>query len=135
MIKILAVIVSISIFSIFTSTKNNIISSKNKLNTIQQTKKIDVPENIKAIIDKSCVSCHSTNGNMAKMHVNFDYIYNGKYKTEKLIKKLNSSAKSVEKGKMPTKRYITKNPDKAMSDAEKKAFINWAKTQADKLSK
>ncbi len=135
MVKILAIAISVGIFSYFTIPNNKTIKSKNKINITEQYSNIVVPDNIRKIIDKSCISCHSTNGNMAKMHVNFDYIYSGKYKTEKLIKKLNSSAKTVEKGSMPTKRFIKKHPEKAMSDNEKKAFIEWAKAEAKKLSK
>lgn len=134
MIKIAAIILSLISFYFFTSNKNNVITSKEKNNLIPKELKLDYPNEIKKIIDRSCIECHSTNGNMAKIKVNFDYFTNGKYSNKKLAGKLNNIANAVENNRMPPAKYIAKHPKAKLSDTETKKVIEWAKKQAKILS-
>ena len=98
--------------------------------------KLEIPDNIKSILDKSCMGCHGgeASNQKAKMKLNFAKFNNGKYSLGKQIAKLNGIAKSVEKGKMPTKKFVAKYPDRALSDADAKALIEWAKAQASAMA-
>ena len=92
-----------------------------------------VPDNIQPILDKSCLPCHGPDGNSkAKMKWNYDKMTG--MKTSKLVGKLSKIATKVEKGKMPTKKFNEKYPDKQLTADEKKALIDWARAYASKLS-
>ena len=96
---------------------------------------LDMPSNIKSILDKSCMGCHNyeSKSTKGKMKLNFDKFNNGKYSTGKQIAKLNGIVKTLAKGKMPPKKFIAKNPDRALSADDSKALSEWAKNQAAKL--
>ena len=98
--------------------------------------KLEIPDNIQSILDKSCLGCHSegSKNQKAKMKLTFEKFDNGKYSTGKQIAKLNGIAKTIEKGKMPTKKFVEKYPDRALSDADAKALIEWAKAQASAMA-
>ncbi len=98
--------------------------------------KLEMPANIKSILDKSCMGCHNdaSTSTKGKMKLNFDKFNDGKYSTGKMIAKLNGIIKTLDKGKMPPKKFLAKYPDKALSAEETKAVSEWAKTQANTLA-
>ena len=98
--------------------------------------KLEIPANIKSVLDKSCMGCHNdaSTSTKGKMKLNFDKFNDGNYSTGKMIAKLNGIIKSLDKGKMPPEKFLDKYPDKALSPEESKAVSKWAKTQADILA-
>ncbi|MCK5856793.1 MAG: heme-binding domain-containing protein [Bacteroidales bacterium] len=98
--------------------------------------KLEMPENIKGILDKSCMGCHNdaSTSTKGKMKLNFDKFNNGKYSTGKQIAKLNGIVKSLTKAKMPPKKFLSKYPDRALSADDSKALSDWATAQATKLA-
>ena len=55
-------------------------------------------------------------------------------KKGKLISKLSKIAREVEKGDMPTKKFIKEFPDKVPTDEEKKVLIEWARNASKDLA-
>jgi len=99
----------------------------------QETNGFTIPGNIQSIMDKSCLPCHGTDGNSkAKMKWNYDKMTG--MKTSKMVGKLSKIATKVEKGKMPTKKFNEKYPDKRLTDDERKALVDWARTYASELA-
>ena len=51
---------------------------------------IEIPEDVKAVLDNKCMGCHSNDakGGKSKMKMNFDKFTNGDYSTGKTISKL-----------------------------------------------
>jgi len=99
----------------------------------QQTSGFTVPDNIQPILDKSCLPCHGTDGtSKAKMKWNYEKMKS--MKTSKMVGKLSKIASKVEKGKMPTKKFNEKYPDKQLTTDEKKALIDWARNYAGELA-
>lgn len=94
----------------------------------------EIPENIDAIFNESCYGCHNSESNnmKAKMKLKLDGLTT--MKKSKMISKLSKIAKEVEKGDMPTKKFLAKYPDKALSDENKKVLIDWAKSSAAELA-
>jgi len=94
----------------------------------------EIPENIDAIFNESCYGCHNSESNnmKAKMKLKLDDLTT--MKKSKMISKLSKIAKEVEKGDMPSKKFLAKYPDKALSDEDKKALIEWAKSSAAELA-
>jgi len=91
------------------------------------------PKEIKEILDQSCMGCHTKeSSNMkGKMKLKLDQF--ATLKKSKLVSKLNKIAKEVEKGDMPTKKFVAKYPDKVPTADQKKVLIDWARATAAKL--
>lgn len=101
-----------------------------------ETVAYDIPADVKAVLDKSCMGCHNdaSKNNKGKMKLNFDNFTNGSYSTGKQIAKLNGTAKVVDNGKMPPKKFLEKYPDRALSAEQAKLVSDWAKAQSEALA-
>jgi hypothetical protein len=114
--------------------------------------KIDsVPENVQAILKRSCYDCHSNHTNYpwysniqpagwwlsshikdGKAELNFSEF--GQYSIRRQRSKLNSIAKTVEDGTMPFPSYAFIHKEAALTKDEKALIINWANKTKDNLS-
>jgi hypothetical protein len=56
-------------------------------------------------------------------------------KTSKVVSKLSKIITKVEDGKMPTKKFVKKYPENALTEADKKALTDWADGLAESLTK
>ena len=94
----------------------------------------EVPENITAIFEKSCMGCHNakSKNKKAKLKLKLDQL--STLKKSKLISKLSKIAKEVEKGDMPTKKFAEHNPDRMPTVEEQKELIDWARNTANSLA-
>jgi len=96
--------------------------------------KFSVPENIKTILDKSCLPCHGRDGKSgAKMKWNYEKT--GDLKPSKLVGRLSKIVSKVEKDKMPTAKFNKKYPDQVLTDEDKKALIGWANELIEELTR
>ena len=83
-----------------------------------------VPAAVTAILEKSCISCHSDDGNtLAKMHFNFTKW--DEYSLDEQASTGQDILKMVTKGKMPPKKFLENNPDGKLSEEEKSIICNW----------
>ncbi len=98
---------------------------------------IEIPEDVKAVLDNKCTGCHSndTKGGKSKMKMNFDKFTNGDYSTGKTISKLGKITKQLNKGKMPPKKFLEKYPDKKLTEEESNLLLNWASEESTILKK
>ena len=84
-----------------------------------------IPAAVTAILEKSCIGCHSADGSsLAKMHVNFTEW--GEYSAEELTSTGQDIAKILNKGKMPPKKFLKKYPEAKLTEEEKTTLIKWA---------
>jgi uncharacterized membrane protein len=100
-----------------------------------EVKTLKMPDDVKAIIDKSCFGCHNndTKNDKAKEKLNlstFDSLTKNK-----MIAAYKGMAKTVEENEMPPAKFLEKNPDKKLTDAEKLVLMNWANNEAKGLMK
>ncbi len=125
-------ILSIS-FILFSFTKET--TKKYTEITTVSIETLDIPENVKAIIDNKCMGCHSdeTKSGKSKMKMNFDKLANGEYSTGKLISKLDKITKMLSKDKMPPQKFLDKYPDKKLTDDESKLISDWASETSAKM--
>ncbi len=93
-----------------------------------------VPENIKVILDKSCLPCHGVDGS-SKAKMKWNYAKTEDLKPSKMVGKLSKIASKVESGKMPTAKFVEKYPDKKLTNDDKKALIDWANGLIEDLTK
>lgn len=93
-----------------------------------------MPDNVKAIIEKSCFGCHNTDSKNedAKEELDFKTLED-LTKVEK-VRALREIHKVVGKDKMPPEKFLQKYPDKKLTAAEKKILLNWAKAESKSLT-
>lgn len=111
----------------------------------------DVPENVQAILKRSCYDCHSNNTvypwysniqpagwwlashiKRGKEELNFSEF--GSYSNRKQRSKLFSISKSVEDGTMPFRSYTLIHTNSKLFKDDKAVIINWASKTKDSLS-
>ena len=111
-------------------------SSKDETNKISGEVKIDIPVEVQAVIDKSCVMCHNSDSknSAAKLHISFDKLKNGEYSVGKVVGKLNGIIEVLDEGSMPPGKFIENNPQKKLTDIEKNLLRDWANINLKKFS-
>lgn len=83
------------------------------------------PADVTAILEKSCIGCHSDDGStLAKMHVNFTKW--NEYSADEQKSTGQDIVKIVTKDKMPPKKFLKDNPEAKLTEAEKTTLCNWA---------
>jgi len=107
------------------------VASEAKYRPLISSESIDIPDDVKSIIDNKCLSCHSDESTSykSKMKMNFDKFTNGKYSNGKLVSKFGKIAKKLNANKMPPEKYLVENPDKKLTDDETKLLLSWAADQ------
>ncbi len=100
-----------------------------------KAKAVDMPDNVKAIIEKSCFGCHNTDSKNDKAKDKLDLKTLGDLDTPKMIHALKEISEVVEENDMPPAKFLEKFPDKKLTDVEKKILMDWADNQAKSLMK
>ncbi len=86
-----------------------------------------IPENIDAVIQKSCKPCHFQGGGfMPTFHVNFSKW--DKYSPEKQAKKARQICSILLDNKMPPEEVRTKRPEKVPTKDQVSAICKWAES-------
>jgi hypothetical protein len=107
------------------------------MSTEKPTKKSpeQMPDNVKAIIDKSCFGCHNTNSKNEDAKESLDFKKITGLSDIKKISAYKNIGETVGDNDMPPKRFLKKYPDKALTDKEKQELIAWAKKEAEAIVK
>ena len=109
-----------------------------------------VPDNVKSILEKACLDCHSNNtrypwycnfqpvdwwiaGHIknGKKHLNLDDYSNRSLRYQ--FHKMEEIAEQVKENMMPLKSYTWIHKDAILSDDEKNTLINWALLVQDSM--
>lgn len=91
------------------------------------------PENVAQILEQSCYDCHTTasRNDDAKDKLNFD---NWSELTDvKKIGLLDEICTQVEKGKMPTEKYLSFYPDRKLTEEQVEIICTWVDEESMKL--
>ena len=74
-----------------------------------------MPDNVKAVVEKSCFDCHtsSSKNKFSKMKLDFDKM--DKLSTIKMISAYTKIGEAIEEDDMPPGKYLNKFPDKKLS--------------------
>ena len=92
-----------------------------------------VPEDISAIFDKSCYGCHNSESQSEKARNKLSIDKLGELSKAKLVGKLGEIEEVLEKNEMPPEKFITKYPDKKLTEEESIRLVEWAEKTADDL--
>lgn len=143
---LLAVLVLLIIIQFIHPSRN--ISSGEQPNNISHA--FQVPADIKRILDKACMDCHSNNTrylwyfkiqpvdwwlthhiNEGKRELNFDEYTNRSLRYQ--FHKMESTVDLVKKGEMPLDSYLWVHKDAKLTEQEKNALISWAQAITDEM--
>jgi uncharacterized membrane protein len=92
-----------------------------------------MPDDVKAIIEKSCFGCHNTDSKNDKAKEKLDLKTFDSLTKNKMIASLKEITETIEENEMPPAKFLEKNPDKKLTDAEKKILMDWANSEAKAL--
>ena len=95
----------------------------------------NMPDNVKARVDKSCFGCHNTGSQNEDAKEKLDFKTLDKLSRIKKIGKLKHILEAVEEGEMPPKRFLERNLDKKLTEDEVKILTEWTKKEATLLVK
>lgn len=94
-----------------------------------------LPENVKAIIDKSCIGCHNTDSKNEDAKEELDFKKLDGLSEMKKISAYKHIGETVEENEMPPKKFLENRPEKKLTNEEKEILIKWAKKEAEALVK
>jgi uncharacterized membrane protein len=102
-------------------------------NEINEPAAVKVPKKVQAVIDKSCLGCHSESGksDKAKDALRWDKL--GEYDKAKLVAAMDGIIEVIEKKEMPPEKFLANKPEAKPTDEEYKLLLEWAEKEADKL--
>lgn len=100
-----------------------------------ETKTVKMPNDVKAIIDKSCFGCHNNDSKNDKAKEKLNLSTFDTLTKNKMIASYRKMAETVEENEMPPAKFLERFPDKKLTDAEKLVLMNWAKNEAKGLLK
>ena len=138
--KILLVLLILLIIIQFFHPSRNISKSEQPNNIARA---FNVPAEVKTILDKACMDCHSNNTryrwyfkiqpvdwwlthhiNEGKQELNFDEYTNKSLRYQ--YHKMESTVDVIKKGEMPLDSYLWVHKDAILTGEEKNTLINWA---------
>ena len=93
----------------------------------------EIPKHVKSIIDHSCFDCHNADSNNEKAREALDFKSIDKLGKVKKITTYKEISEVVEKGEMPPKKFLEKNPDKKLTEEQAKTLSDWSKKEIDTL--
>jgi hypothetical protein len=110
----------------------------------------DVPEEIRSLLVKSCLDCHSmqtrylwyhrimpasylVNNHITEGREDLNLSYWGKMEQVQQLTALDKMCEEVENGNMPLKSYLLMHPGAKFSDEEKEIFCNWIENMNESI--
>jgi len=94
-----------------------------------------MPDQVKAIVEKSCFGCHNTASKNEDAKEELDFKKFDNLSTIQKISAYKNIAETVEEESMPPKKFLNRYPERKLTDEEKKVLIDWAKKEAMELVK
>ncbi len=109
-----------------------------------------IPVEVKTIMDKACMDCHSDNTNYPTYNKIFpvswflyNHVFGGKkhldfsefsaYSTKKQAHKLEEVVEMIDKGEMPINSYLILHPEAELTKEEKSMITAWATSLKQKI--
>jgi len=136
---LLVLLILLIIIQLFHPSRN--ISKSEQPNNIARA--FSVPAEVKTILDKACMDCHSNNTryrwyfkiqpvdwwlthhiNEGKRELNLDEYTNKPLRYQ--YRKMESTVDLIKKGEMPLDSYLWVHKDAILTGEEKNTLINWA---------
>lgn len=98
-----------------------------------KTEAINLPDNVKKIIQNKCFGCHNTDSKNDKAKDNLDFKSFDTLSKVKMINAYKEIGEVVEENEMPPEKFLNKYPDKKLTKDEAKVLMDWASKEAKTL--
>lgn len=126
-------LLSVVIIAVAAAVMSFTLPKTNPVNPPQDQAPALFPADIQKIIETSCYDCHSDAASNAKAKLKLNFSKWGEMTNAKKVGKMENINDEVKNAKMPPERYITNNPDKALSQEQKDAVNKWVTDESAKL--
>ena len=94
-----------------------------------------IPDDINQIFEKSCFGCHNVESSSDKAQKKLLIDQLTELSKAKLVAALDDIVEVLEENEMPPEKFLTKYPDKALTENEAKRLKEWANEAAEGLMK
>ena len=94
---------------------------------------LDFPEEVMAILERSCFDCHTAESSSTKAKAKLNFSKWNKLKDSKKVGKLDKICEEIKEGKMPTKKYLSHYPETKLSEKETALICVWVDAEVNKL--
>ena len=96
---------------------------------------IDIPENVKSVLDNKCFGCHNVDSrsDKAKDELLLDKL--GDLSKTKMIATLGKIGEVASEGAMPPEKFLEQRPEKKLTEEEQNLLVIWAEEASNDLLK
>ena len=94
---------------------------------------LDFPEEVMAILERSCFDCHTAESSSTKAKAKLNFSKWNKLKDSKKVGKLDKICEEIKEGKMPTQKYLSHYPETKLSEKETALICIWVDEEVNKL--
>jgi hypothetical protein len=94
---------------------------------------VNIPEDVKSVLDNKCYGCHNmeSKADKAKEKLLLDKL--GDLSKAELIATLGDISEVSGEGDMPPEKFLEQKPEKKLTEDEQKLLVDWAEKAADEL--
>lgn len=123
-----ALIVTVSLTTAFMAKP-----SAEEVEPLVQDSKIELPENVKEIVEAKCMNCHKPDARNEKAREKLQWVKVPDYSLEQQKDFVAEMFEVLEEGKMPPERMVERFPEMKLTDDETKALIAWMEKEEKRL--
>lgn len=123
-----ALIVTVALTSAFVA-KPSVEETK----PLAQDAKIELPDNIKEIVEAKCMNCHKPDARNEKAREKLQWVKVPDMNKEEQEHFVADMFEVMEEGKMPPARMVERFPEMKLSEDETKAFVAWLEKEEKRL--
>ncbi|NVK85421.1 MAG: heme-binding domain-containing protein [Cytophagia bacterium] len=127
-IPFFALIVTIALTSAFVAKP-----SVDETMPLAQDTKIELPDNIKEIVEAKCMNCHKPDARNEKAREKMQWVKVPDMNKEEQEHFVAEMFEIIEEGKMPPSRMVERFPEMKLSEDESKAFMAWLEKEEKRL--
>lgn len=126
----LALIVLLGVSTAFISKPS--IDSTEPVKTVQDSK-IELPDNVKVIVEAKCMNCHKPDARNEKAREKLQWVKVPEMNKEEQEHFIAEMFEVLEEGKMPPARMVERNPDMKLTEDESKALMAWVEKEDKRI--
>ena len=109
---------------------NIIVTNPGKIN-----EDIEIPDNVKSVLDNKCFGCHNTDSKAQKAKDKMLLDKLGELSKAKMIATLGKISEMAGEGKMPPEKFLEQRPEKKLTEEEQHLLVIWAEETSNALLK
>ena len=109
------------------------ITANEKPKPLKSQEEMQLPEDVKGVIDNKCFGCHNSDSKNDKAKEKLDFKTFNELPMVKKIGAFNHISEVLEKNEMPPEKFLARFPDKKLTDEETKILTEWVKKETSSL--